>query len=255
MAIAKDYSGHVYGRLTALRREGDKGGLWRFKCECGAETVSAIGRVRLGVTKSCGCLAMDTLRERSTTHGHSRDRSVSPTLSSYRNAKRRCYEKSAARYPQYGGRGIRMCERWRNSFELFLEDMGERPEGMTLDRIDSDKDYEPGNCRWATPDDQSLNRRVTIHVDFKGQPVSLRRFAMLNDVPYKSLYKRVIAGQKPSLAVKEMKARKSVTVDGKQITIKEYAAHVGVNYKSLHRRMRRTGETAEVAASFMPYSH
>ena len=109
-----------------------------------------------GRTTSCGCYWLEI----KTTHGNSRPTvGNSPTYISWSSAKGRCYQKKQPYYFNYGGRGIKMCERWKNSFENFLADMGERPKGKTLDRIDGDGNYEPKNCRWATRSEQSSNQR------------------------------------------------------------------------------------------------
>lgn len=88
-----------------------------------------------------------------------------PEMNSYNSMRKRCYTKSTVNYANYGGRGIRVCDRWLESFDNFLQDMGERPKGTSLDRIDSDGDYEPGNCRWADVVTQALNRRNTKKKD------------------------------------------------------------------------------------------
>lgn len=93
-------------------------------------------------------------------HGHRAKNKRSPTYETWRGMKERCYYTKARNYCNYGARGIRVCEEWKNSFNRFLADMGERPLGMSLDRVDPDKDYEPSNCRWATKEEQEGNKRV-----------------------------------------------------------------------------------------------
>ncbi len=152
-----DRTGHVFGRLTVIEQAGysplDKI-MWRCLCDCGNEVIVVGESLQCGLTKSCGCLKRDENRRRAT-HGMT----DSPTFRSWAAMKTRCLNPNGARYASYGGRGITICEQWVNSFENFLADMGPRPSGTTLDRVDNDGNYEPGNCRWATPSQQNSNRR------------------------------------------------------------------------------------------------
>jgi hypothetical protein len=115
---------------------------------------------------SCGCLRRETTAARhgNTTHGHTAGRKPSPTFNSWASMRDRCRRPAASAYWNYGGRGIKVCDRWAESFENFLADMGERPEGKTLDRIDPLGNYEPGNVRWSTPTEQARNRRKTDEI-------------------------------------------------------------------------------------------
>jgi len=113
--------------------------------------------LRNGMTRSCGCLATELKRERATTHGHATTRTT-PTYNSWAQISQRCENKNNAAFNNYGGRGITVCARWR-VFENFLADMGERPLGCSLDRVNNDGNYEPVNCRWATRLEQARNRR------------------------------------------------------------------------------------------------
>ncbi len=122
------------------------------------------------------------------THGMTR----SPTYRSWESMKRRCTKETDPKYVDYGGRGIKVCERWLNSFESFLADLGERPERTTLDRFpNNDGDYEPGNCRWATIRQQSMNKRSNIIVDFGGERVPLKVVSERTGIPYKRLHRRI----------------------------------------------------------------
>lgn len=133
------------------------------RCECGAEKVVDGPSLRIGATRSCGCLQSELVTERRTKHGDtSREggRKIPPEYTAWTSMKNRCTNPKCQRYKIYGGRGIKVCARWTESYEAFLADVGRRPgAGYSIDRIDTDGDYEPGNVRWATRSEQMLNRR------------------------------------------------------------------------------------------------
>jgi hypothetical protein len=130
--------------------------LWLCRCDCGVERTVLGTNLNRGLSTSCGCRRRDTLL----THGHTvgaRKKGHSPTYTSWVAMVDRCERSTNLSWKWYGGRGIRVCARWRSSFQNFLEDMGERPTGTSLDRIDGSKGYCPSNCRWATYKEQRNN--------------------------------------------------------------------------------------------------
>jgi hypothetical protein len=152
-------SGTRFGRWTTLARVVGIGGAARVlcRCDCGTERSVLARKLRGEESKSCGCVRLAKNTARLTKHGHCTKALQSPTHLSWTAMINRCDNPKNASYPRYGGRGIGVAYAWR-TFDAFLADMGERPPGTSLDRIDSDGDYEPGNCRWATAKQQAANR-------------------------------------------------------------------------------------------------
>jgi len=159
-----DLVGQKYGRLTVLEEvpkpdslKGKYRRYWNCKCDCGNEKTVEHGRLRCGMTKSCGCLSIETVRDRSITH----NMSSSSEYQCWSTMKKRCYNPNSHKYKDYGARGILVCDRWLNSFENFIEDMGLKPSpGHSIDRVYNEKGYFKDNCRWANHRQQAINRRV-----------------------------------------------------------------------------------------------
>lgn len=191
-----DITGEKYGKLTAVKRF-DGGGrhtYWQFVCDCGTDKAIKLDHVRSGRVVSCGCHRASVTSARSITHGHSIGRKESRELSSYNSAKSRCQNPNDEKYPNYGARGIRMCDAWANDASLFIAYMGPRPIGHTLDRIDTDGHYEPGNCRWATSHQQARNRTDNVVVQYQGLSMILKDYAALMGIDYKRLHARLRKG-------------------------------------------------------------
>lgn len=163
-----DLTGKKFTRWTVLEYAGKKKDkqFWLCRCDCGNEKHIEGHTLRIGTSKSCGCLQQELL----TTHGHTTNAvgRCTKTYNTWRCMIKRCYYPKHQSYKNYGERGITVCKRWRDSFENFLEDMGERPEGMNLDRINNSKGYCKSNCRWANAKTQNRNKRGTLPITQNG---------------------------------------------------------------------------------------
>ena len=181
MAELIDITGMVFGRWAVIKKLGTHltgNALWLCRCQCGNEKKMISQSLRNGQSKSCGCYAKDIKSIISTKHGHAKIRSSEYLI--YHAMLDRCYNKNHREYANYGGRGIRICDRWLKSFEYFLMDMGMRPSNKhSIDRFpNNDGNYEPANCRWATSSEQTRNTTRNIWIEYNGEKMVLQDWAI-----------------------------------------------------------------------------
>lgn len=195
-------SGERYGRLTAIKKTEEKSGnsyLWEFKCDCG-NTVRLTSGAVTGTQKSCGCLKKES--KPNLKHGHcslsnADSGGTSRTYRSWLQMKYRCSGADEMGRRHYKSRNIKVCARWENSFERFVEDMGIRPQGTSIDRIDNDRGYSPANCRWATQSQQTRNTRRTIFVVVNGGKMCLKDACAVTGNNYDKVRSRIRNGAPP----------------------------------------------------------
>lgn len=190
-------NGQVFGRWTALF-VGSK----TTRCRCGCGTVRDVATKSLlnGASRSCGCLRSERSADRMRTHG----RSKSAEYRSWRHMINRCTNPNVDSFPYYGGRGIRVCERWTDSFEAFFDDMGPRPSPHhTIERRDNNGNYEPANCVWATRTEQSKNRKNTIFIQVGEVRLALAEWSRKNSIPIALIHTRIRLGWDPGRAATE----------------------------------------------------
>lgn len=192
--MAKDITGQRFGRLVAIQptQERDNKGytLWRCKCDCGNEIISSLRYLGHG-TSSCGCYAKEQTKRRNTKHGKCHTR----LYRIHKGMMERCFKPNTHEYENYGGRGISVCEEWRN-FDSFYEWAVSNGynSNLTLDRIDSNGDYEPRNCRWTTMKKQQRNRRNNVFITYNGETHCLSEWAEIAGIRYGTFLKRIYAG-------------------------------------------------------------
>lgn len=195
--------GSKIGRLLILEESRAKGRrVYVCQCDCGNKRTVSKWHVLAGRTTSCGCYVKDMMRAKKTIHNMCK----TPTYYVWQNMRERCSSLAHKNYKDYGGRGISVCERWQNSFANFLADMGEKPKGLSLDRINNDGNYCPENCRWVDAKLQNRNKGASGLVEFRGEWRHLKEWSEVLGIDYsklkrclrKSLNEKAVAKLLPS---------------------------------------------------------
>ena len=188
-AWGEDLSGRVFSRLKVVREVGRTKGrrMWECVCDCGSIATVDHRALKSGNTSSCGCFRKESAAKQKTIHGYAKRGSKSRIYKVWGWILARCQTPSASGYENYGGRGIKVCNRWKE-FENFLADMGD-PEDctLTIERKDNDGDYEPGNCRWATRAEQGVNKRNNRFIEHDGQSMTITSWARHLGVSHSTL--------------------------------------------------------------------
>lgn len=200
--IQKNLIGQTFGYTQVIQFHDRIGGKarWLCRCQCGKEHVADGYNLSSGNTSSCGCFRVKKTRERTLKTGKCR----SKEYGAHQNMRGRCYHKSNPRYKNYGGRGIKICDRWLgpHGFENFLSDMGEAPSvDHSVERRDNDGNYEPSNCYWMLRSLQSGNRQTTLRVTVDGEVMSLAAACRKLGKKYTTVQRRYYAGKTPQEAL------------------------------------------------------
>ena len=217
-------NGEKFGRLTIVAKQAGKSAdgrtLYLCKCECGNTLLVPANRLKNGNTKSCGCLKRDKGIEANTTHGLSKTR----LYRIWGSMIDRCERKGCERYSRYGGRGITVCKEWRNNFQAFYDwamANGYNPNAKfgecTIDRINTDGNYEPSNCKWVTNKEQANNKECTCRLEHNGECHTLKEWATITGISYNTIHKRFRRGETPSAILhigRLPKNSKAVNTDG-----------------------------------------
>ena len=193
-SFKNDLTGQRFGRLTVLEfvPRTCKGSYWKCKCDCGAERVIGASGLISGQTKSCGCLKVEAAKIIQSKFIKKHGKRGTRLYNIWFKIKQRCFNKNNPAFNDYGGRGIGVCEEWKNDFQSFYNWAMENGynEGLSIDRIDNDGNYEPSNCRWTDNKTQCRNRRSNVIVEYKGKKMCLTEAAELSGISINTIYRR-----------------------------------------------------------------
>lgn len=243
-----DMAGQRFSRLLVLK---DKTSIKHSAymclcvCDCGVTKEYSRSNVRLGKSKSCGCLAREKTSEVSRTHGMSK----AAVYGVWNRMWSRCTNPTVDRFHRYGGRGIMVCERWAK-FENFLADMGDLPSPEhSIGRIDNDGNYEPSNCRWETKAEQQNNTSRSVFIEWIGERKTVTEWAKVLGIPYSTLSQRISAGmpiEKAMCSNPDGLVKKYIEVDGVSKTTTQWMADLSIPISSFYHFKRKGLTDVEV---------
>lgn len=234
---AIDMTGVRYGSITAISAAGPSNGAkikWLCRCDCGCDFVTCGGKIRSGEVISCPSCSRERVRLDRVTHGKRK----TDEYRIWTHIKSRCFNPKVPSYKNYGGRGITMCDKWRESFDSFISDMGCRPStDHSIDRINNDGNYEPGNCRWATRKTQMNNTRVNRLIQIEGETKTMTQWADVIGVCREVVYKRLKRGIAGAELLDQIHEVDLFTLDGVSASIKEWSLITGIKRATLYWRI------------------
>ena len=243
MPKAIDLSDKILGKLTVLKKgpkSSDGRTTWICRCECGVVKPIRTKYLVAGTAKTCGCGKVNKK------HG----KSLTRIYKIWSSMKARCNNKNYRRYADYGGRGIKVCERW-SDFNNFHADMGDCPSDThSLDRIDVNGDYTPENCRWATPKQQANNRRDNVFVDIYGERLTVSQASRKHKVSISVILYRLNRGEAGERLIRPVKKYKLYELNGEKKTLNYWARHYGIRQGSLWNRIDK-GDDIQSAISYL----
>lgn len=184
-----DLAGKRFGRLIVIERdENDKYGnlMWLCKCDCGNVVTVRGNHLKHGQTQSCGCLQAEKSKERIIEYNYVHGKRGTRIYGSWKSIKDRCLNCNSSAFHNYGGRGITICDEWKNDFQAFYDYVSQLPhfgeKGYTLDRINNDRNYEPGNVKWSTEKEQANNRRTNVLITFNNETHTLQQWSEITGI-------------------------------------------------------------------------
>lgn len=238
--MIKDLTGKRFGRLVVIDRNPEntstRTARWNCLCDCGSKCVAIGVTLTRGTKQSCGCLQKERTSEANRTHGMSK----TAEYNIWCGLIARCFNQNDPAYYKYGGRGITVCKRWLNSFMDFYQDIGPRPgPEYSVDRYpNNDGNYEPGNCRWATPTEQANNTRSNRIVELNNTQYTIAELARELSIPAKTIHSRLSQGKElDNGLLSEVHKVQTYTVNGKTLTVPEWSSLLGVDAKALRYRL------------------